>query len=191
MLMNQSIIIFERSLKERRTYERNVMIIGSPFYFIRHAQTIEERQEFSRLIISSTENVIKHMINSKNIANRSDVSLLGINLSGAQIVPIVADHLKLPFALARRTKNMMRLAGDVRSFVIMIDDLIDTGKTIEQTRKKLKRQCKSELSHVILMYDYHNSQAVEEGMLGYVSRRENNIDAYYSGGIPVTIVEQS
>lgn len=77
----------------------------------------------------------------------SDVGLIGTGLSGALVVPSLADRMGLPFAMSRQptlspTGNQHRdrypIVGMLADRVFFVDDLIDSGKSIRRVWDDVK-----------------------------------------------------
>ena len=83
-----------------------------------------------------------------------NISLIGAGLSGAAIVPTLADKLKLPFALVRTPGSRTvvgpvflppdkggdrRIIGEFDKNIIFCDDLVDRGRTTRLVNKRLKQ----------------------------------------------------
>jgi adenine/guanine phosphoribosyltransferase-like PRPP-binding protein len=72
----------------------------------------------------------------------TNVTLAGAGMSGAILVPAVADKLKLPFVLlrepgARPRVGRTKFIGYMRDNVIFVDDIFDTGTTAKRLNNEL------------------------------------------------------
>jgi len=74
---------------------------------------------------------------------RKDLALAGIGLSGALFTPALAESLNIPFTIIRKNRERSHsyyINEGCQSFqrYIFVDDLIDSGRSLERVVKKLK-----------------------------------------------------
>jgi hypothetical protein len=73
-------------------------------------------------------------------------TLIGRGLSGALVVPRVADRLKLNWAIVRKkgdgSHSSERIEGTIGEAWVFYDDLISSGHTLAETAKVVKEECR-------------------------------------------------
>lgn len=76
-----------------------------------------------------------------------DIGLIGTGMSGALLVPSLADMAKVPFVLYRHEHRSLRspdmtgpssFHGLMAARLIFVDDLIDFGKTVKHVAARVK-----------------------------------------------------
>lgn len=91
---------------------------------------------------SSIQRLVKKI--KKNKLNKLNTCLVGVGISGALLVPAIADILGMKFILIReRNSNPIAYTGQIvgilKKKAIFIDDLISEGKTLRRANKILKK----------------------------------------------------
>lgn len=88
-----------------------------------------------------------------------DTSLLGAGISGALLVPALADRRGLSFALIRErgcrptVTSKHRVIGVIRKNVIFIDDCIDSGNTLRRANIIVKEtHCRAFIVAAVVDY---------------------------------------
>jgi len=100
--------------------------------------------------------LIKHMsrvIKDEGIME-GVTKLVGILNKGAIFVPLLSVEFKKPFGLFERYENDLVIGDlDINDKVLIVDDMISTGRTIERVYRIITNIYKSKISKVVVVVD--------------------------------------
>lgn len=111
-------------------------------------------------LLANTPQNLKTLINeiSKKIREEELLEevtkIIGILNKGALIIPSVAVEFKKPFGLFERYENALVIGDlDINDTILILDDMISTGKTIERVYRVITHIHKSKVSRALVVID--------------------------------------
>lgn len=108
--------------------------------------------------ISRMSRLLKKAMKQLHLSTKN-TSLIGAGISGALLVPALADKHKLSFALIRErwcrpiVQSNNKVVGVVKNNIIFIDDVIDSGRTFKRANALLKKHNR-EIRLVAIIAEY-------------------------------------
>ncbi len=111
-------------------------------------------------LLANTPQNLKILINeiSKKIREEELLEgitkIIGVLNKGALIVPLIAVEFKKPFGLFERYENTLVIGDvDINDNILILDDMISTGKTIERVYRVITHIYKSKVNSALVIID--------------------------------------
>lgn len=93
--------------------------------------------------------------------------VVGILNKGALIVPLISLEFKKPFGLFERYENALVIGDlDINDNVLILDDMISTGKTIERVYRAVLHIYRSKVHRALVIIDREEGGAYRLRKLG-------------------------
>ncbi len=130
---------------------------------------------------------VSHVIKEEGIME--DVTkLVGILNKGAIFAPLLSVEFKKPFGLFERYENDLVIGDlDINDRVLIVDDMISTGKTIERVYRIITNIYKCKITKVVVIVDREEGGVKKLKKLGVsvypIIRITELVDILYDLGI--------